>query len=169
MRGSHEAFGFRPDLICLCKVLANGYPISALLGADSLKDEAAKVFHTGSYWFSAVPMAAALANLRLMKEMDAPSRMQETGRRLLNSLVDLARDYGYDLKVTGAPSMPYLRITDDPSLMLHQDWCGECTRRGAYFTSHHNWFLSTAHTEEDIRRTLEIAQDAFRVVEEKHG
>lgn len=169
MRGSHEAFGFRPDLICLCKAPANGYPISALLGADSLKDEAAKVFHTGSYWFSAVPMAAALANLRLMKEMDAPSRMQETGLRLLNSLVDLARDYGYDLKVTGAPSMPYLRITDDPSLMPHQDWCGECTRRGAYFTSHHNWFLSTAHTEEDIRRTLEIAQEAFRVVKEKHG
>ena len=53
----------------------------------------------------------------------------------------IAADYGYNLKVTGAPSMPYLRITDDESLMLHQDWCGECTKRGAYFTSHHNWFI----------------------------
>ena len=42
----------------------------------------------------------------------------------------------------GEPSMPYLRLADDPSLMLHQRFCGECTRRGAFFTSHHNWLGS---------------------------
>jgi glutamate-1-semialdehyde 2,1-aminomutase len=60
--------------------------------------------------------------------------------------------------------MPYLRLTDDDSLMLHQRWCAECTRRGAYFTSHHNWFLSTAHSREDILRTLAIADEAFAVL-----
>ena len=169
MGGSCEYFGFKPDLICFCKALANGYPISALVGADALKDVVARVFYTGSYWFSAVPMAAALANLRLMKQIDAPGQMLRTGQRLLDAMVDMAKGYGYDLKVTGAASMPYLRITNDPSLMLHQNWCAECTRRGAYFTSHHNWFLSTAHTEEDISRTLEIADDAFKAVKAQYG
>ena len=58
--------------------------------------------------------------------------------------------------------MPYLRITDDESLMFHQELCGECTKRGAYFASHHNWFLSTAHTDDDIQRTWDILDDAFR-------
>jgi hypothetical protein len=45
--------------------------------------------------------------------------------------------------------------------MLHQRFCAACTERGAYFTSHHNWFMSVAHTDEDLARTLEIVDDAF--------
>ena len=56
------------------------------------------------------------------------------------------------------------RITDDESQMLHQRWCAECTRRGAYFTPHHNWFVSTAHSDADLQRTWDIADDAFRAL-----
>jgi glutamate-1-semialdehyde 2,1-aminomutase len=164
LRGSNEHFGFKPDLICLCKALANGYPISALVGPEALKTCAAKIFHTGSYWYSAGPMAAALACLEEMKRVNAPKIMMEKGKKLLDGMVSIARNHGYDLKVTGAPSMPYLRTTNDDSLMLHQQLCGECTRRGAYFTSHHNWFISTAHTDEDIQRTWDILDDAFKAM-----
>ncbi len=169
MRGSHVFFGFKPDLICFCKAIGNGYPISALVGTEALKNTVSKVFHTGSYWFSAAPMAAALATLKELKQIDGPKIMRETGKKLLDGMVDIAKGYGYDLKVTGDPSMPYLRITNDESLMLHQDWCGECTKRGAYFSSHHNWFLSTAHTEDDIQKTWDIVDDACKVVKKKYG
>lgn len=169
MGGSCEYFGFKPDLICFCKALANGYPISALMGTEAIMGDAANVFFTGSYWLSAVPMAAALANLRDMKKINAPKKMLKTGEKLLNGMKDIAAGYGYDLRVTGAPSMPFLRITNDESLMLHQDWCGECTKRGAYFTSHHNWFVSVAHTEADIKKTWDIVDDAFKTVKKKYG
>ncbi|MBI9077024.1 MAG: aminotransferase class III-fold pyridoxal phosphate-dependent enzyme [Desulfatibacillum sp.] len=164
MRGSHEYFGFKPDLVCFCKAIGNGYPISALVGTDALKNDAAKVFYTGSYWFSAAPMAAALATLNEMEAINGPKVMTEFGEKLKKGLVDVAANHGYDLKVTGHPAMPYLRITDDPTLMLHQNWCAECTKRGAFFSSHHNWFVSTAHTREDLDRTLEIADDAFLAI-----
>ncbi len=169
MRGSNEFFGYKSDLICFCKALANGYPISALVGSKALMNAASKVFYTGSYWFSAVPMAAAIANLKEMKKINAPKVMREKGQKLLDGMVKIASSYGYDLKASGSPSMPYLRITNDPSLMLHQDWCGECTKRGAYFTSHHNWFISTAHTDRDITRTWDIVDDAFKAVKKKYG
>ena len=169
MGGSHEYFGFKPDLMCYCKALANGYPISALMGTQALKDITARVFYTGSYWFQAEPMAAALVTLKELQRLDAPKLILAIGRKLLDGLVELAASYGYELKVSGAPSMPYLRITNDESLMLHQDWCAECTRRGAYFTSHHNWFVSTAHTEEDIKQTLEIADAAFQSIKNQYG
>jgi glutamate-1-semialdehyde 2,1-aminomutase len=53
--------------------------------------------------------------------------------------------------------------------MLHQDWCAECTRRGAYFTPHHNWFISAAHNDADIQRTLDIVDEAFKAVRAKYG
>ncbi len=167
LRGSNVYFGFKPDLVCFCKAIANGYPISALVGTEALKNYAAKVFYTGSYWFSAVPMAAGLATLKELKRINAPALMMDKGKKLLDGLVGVARSHGFNIKVSGAPTMPYLRITDDESLMLHQEWCGECTKRGAYFTSHHNWFISAAHTDADIKKTLNIADEAFTVVKKR--
>ncbi len=167
--GSNEFFGFKPDLICFCKAIGNGYPISALVGAEARKNDAAKVFHTGSYWYSAGPMAAALETLKQLKAIDGPKKLQAIGRKLNDGMVRVARSHGYDLKVTGDPGMAYYRITDDPSLMLHQAWCGACTRRGAFFTSHHNWFVTTAHSDDDIQRTWDICDDAFKAVKQKYG
>lgn len=169
LRGSHEYFGFTPDLVCLCKAIGNGYPISVLVGQGEFKQAAAKVFYTGSYWFQAVPMAAALATLQELVRIDGAKKMQQTGEKLLSAMVQVAQEFGYELKVTGVPSMPYLRITNDPSMMLHQDWCAACTRRGAFFSSHHNWFISTAHQEQDIEQTVEICRAAFKEIEEKYG
>ena len=169
MRGSNEYFGFKPDLICFCKALANGYTISALVGTEALKNEAAKVFYTGSYWYQAAPMAAALACLKELHRIDGPKIMLEQGNKLVEGLKKSAQSHGFNLKFSGHPAMPYFRITDDESQMLHQAWCGECTKRGAFFTSHHNWFLSTAHTDEDINKTLEIADEAFDIVEKSYA
>ncbi len=162
--GSNEYFGFKPDLICFCKAIANGYPISALVGTGALMNDAAKIFYTGSYWYSAGPMAAALACIKELVRIDAPAIQMATGRKLLDGMVGIAKNHGYNLTVTGAPSMPYLRITDDESLMFHQRLCAECTRRGAFFASHHNWFVSTAHTGEDIQQTWDIFDDAFQAL-----
>jgi len=165
LRGSADYFGFSPDLACYCKALANGYPISALVGREELQVAAAKIFYTGSYWYQAAPMAAALACLAELERLDAPKRMQDYGRALTDGMTRLADQHGYELKVSGVPSMPYLRLTDDPSLMLHQRFCSECSRRGAYMTSHHNWFMSCAHTQDDLDHTLAIVEDAFTALE----
>ena len=114
-------------------------------------------------------MAASLATLEELKRMNAPGVMAEKGKKLLDGMMAIAKDHDLELKVSGHPLMPYLRITNDESLMLHQDWCAECTKRGAYFTSHHNWFISTAHSDEDIQKTWDIAADAFQAVKKAYG
>jgi glutamate-1-semialdehyde 2,1-aminomutase len=169
LRGSHVKYGYKPDLVCYCKAIANGYPISACLGTGDMKQFASRVFHTGSYWYQSEPMAAALATLKEHKRINTPKVCTEKGEKLLAGLVDVAAGYGYELKTSGDPAMPYLRTTNDPSLMLHQDWCAESTKRGAFFTSHHNWFISTAHTDADIKKTLQIADEAFKVIKKKYG
>ncbi|TAL39748.1 MAG: aminotransferase class III-fold pyridoxal phosphate-dependent enzyme [Spirochaetes bacterium] len=167
LAGSHKYFGFNPDLVCFCKAIANGYPISALMGTEAMRNACAKVFYTGSYWYSAVPMAAAIACLKELKRINAPAVLKKVGEKLAKGLSDVVAANGYTLVVSGSPGMPFLRIAEDPSNMLHQEWCGESTRRGAFFCSHHNWFVSTAHTDKDIKRTIEIADEAFTAVKKR--
>ena len=164
LKGSDHYFGIEADLICFCKALANGYNVSALCGKDFLKNTISSMTYTGSYWLSAVPFAAGIACLTKMREMDLPRILNEKGTMLKNGLIETAKKYGYDLHVTGAPSLFYLRIADDPSLSTHQQFIAECVKRGVFFTNHHNHFINAALSDEDIKETIAVADEAFSVV-----
>ena len=79
-----------------------------------------------------------------------------------------AKKFGFDLHVSGMPSLFYLRIADDPTLALHQEWVAECVKRGVFFTNHHNHFLNASLTDEDIAETVAVAEEAFEVVRKRH-
>ncbi len=168
LAGSDHFFGFEADIICFCKALANGYNMSAFCGKEFLKNAASSLSYTGSYWMSAVPFAACIACINKLKAIDAPKLFDALGRELTDGLVAAGKEHGFDLKVSGAPALFYLRIANDDSLLLHQDWIAECVNRGAFFASHHNHFINAALTHEDINRTIEIAEDAFKAVKKLH-
>ncbi|MFP5359019.1 MAG: hypothetical protein ACLGHM_00750 [Actinomycetes bacterium] len=83
---------------------------------------------------------------------------------LTERLVESAQRHGLTLVTSGEPALFYLRLADDDSLMLHQQWVAECVRRGVWFTSHHNHFINAALSPDDISRTVEIADEAFALV-----
>ncbi len=169
LAGSDHYFGFEADLICFCKALANGYNVSALCGKSFLKNTVSSLSYTGSYWLSAVPFAAGIACLTKLRETNAPKLLIEKGTKLKDGLEGAAKKYGYDLRVSGIPSLFYLRLADDPSLMLHQEWIAECVKRGVYFTNHHNHFINLSLTDEDIAETVAVADEAFSVIKARHS
>ena len=166
--GSDHYFGFEADLICFCKALANGYNVSALCGKDFLKNTVSSLTYTGSYWLSAVPFAAGIACVEKMQRLDLPKLLREKGEKLRQGLLEAAARQQFDLRFTGAPALFYLRIADDPTLALHQEWVAECVRRGVYFTNHHNHFLNASLTDADIAETVAVAEEAFQVVRSRH-
>lgn len=164
LAGSDHYYGFKADLICFCKAIANGYNVSALCGRESLRSAAGSLTYTGSYWMSAVPFAAAIATYAKLKQLDAPAMFRRLGTEITEGLVDVAASHGRQLVVSGEPALFYLRLVDDGSLMLHQQWIAECVRRGVFLASHHNHFINASLTSSDISRTLEIADQAFRAI-----
>ena len=168
LAGSDHYFGFEADLICFCKALANGYNVSALCGKDFLKNTVSSLTYTGSYWLSAVPFAAGIACVEKMRRLNLPKLLQEKGEKLRDGLLAAAKRYQFDLRFTGAPALFYLRIADDPSLALHQEWVAECVKRGVYFTNHHNHFLNASLSDGDIAETVAVAEEAFEVLRERH-
>ena len=168
LAGSDHYFGFEADLICFCKALANGYNVSALCGKDFLKNTVSSLTYTGSYWLSAVPFAAGIACVEKMRRLNLPKLLREKGEKLRDGLLAAAKRYQFDLHFTGAPALFYLRIADDPTLSLHQEWVAECVKRGVYFTNHHNHFLNASLSDGDIAETVAVAEEAFQVLRERH-
>lgn len=168
LAGSDHFFGFEADIICFCKALANGYNMSAFCGKEFLRNAASSLSYTGSYWMSAVPFAACIACINKLKAIDAPKLFKEMGTQLTDGFVAAGKEHGFDLRVTGAPALFYLRIANDDSLLLHQDWVAECVNRGMFIASHHNHFINASLTQEDINRSIEIAEDAFKAVKKLH-
>ena len=96
-----------------------------------------------------------------------PARVLKTGTALWSGLQSISADAGYELVVSGLPSMAYLRTEHEAGPGFHQALCGECTRRGLFLTSHHNLFVSAAHTEEDLVQSFEIFADALKAVKKR--
>ena len=97
-----------------------------------------------------------------------PVPSEITKEEMLSYLIAAAKKFDFDLRVTGMPSLFYLRIADDPTLSLHQEWVAECVRRGVFFTNHHNHFVNASLTDEDIAETVAVAEEAFEAVRKRH-
>ncbi|WP_124055084.1 aminotransferase class III-fold pyridoxal phosphate-dependent enzyme [Arcanobacterium ihumii] len=169
VRGSDVHYGFDADLLCYCKALANGFNISALVGKKEYMDAVSSVFYTGSYWLSAVPMAAAIACIKKMREIDVAKVCTEKGIKLTGGLKEIASSHGFDLRITGEPSMWFMRTAGyrgevDPNNFIHQAFVAECVKRGVFFANHHNLFINASLTDDDIQHTLDVADEAYRVV-----
>lgn len=161
LRGSHCQFGFVPDIICFSKALANGYALSAACGANRLKLAAGRVFLTGSFWNSAVAMAAALATLEILSREAVPQRLRLLGERLRRGMVTLGQAHDLPIIASGPPAIPFFRFAHEHNFMDWQRYCAAAMAEGVFFHPHHNWFLCAAHDENTIDEALAAANRAM--------
>jgi len=165
LAGSGTYFGVEPDLSCYCKAIANGYALAACVGREPLRGAAERVFFTGSYFTSGVEMAAALACLRELARRDAVARMRNFGDELRRGLDEQAKTHDIEIRQSGPPAIPFLTFAaDEGKFPRSRIFSAACARGGVYLHPHHNWFVSAAHTEDDLQRTLEVTDRAFETV-----
>jgi glutamate-1-semialdehyde 2,1-aminomutase len=161
---SWEPIGVAPDLSAWSKAIANGHPLAAVLGSDAFRGGAERVFVTGSFWFSAVPMAAAIATVAALRAEDSVAAMAQAGAVLKDGILAQAQARGIDVNYTGPPQMPYLTFPGDRGHALVSEFAAEALRRGAFIHPRHNWFVSAAMTGDDIALALEATDAAFAAV-----
>ncbi len=164
---SWSKIGVQPDLSTWGKCIANGHALSALLGSERARGAAAKIFTTGSFWFQAAPMAAALATLKLVRESDYLERIEALGATLRAGLAERAAAHGLGLRQTGPVTMPLFLFDEDPDLRKGYCWSSAMLARGQYVHPWHNMFLCAAMTEADIARFLDAADESFNVLKER--
>jgi glutamate-1-semialdehyde 2,1-aminomutase len=161
---SWATVGVEPDLSAWGKCIANGHPISALLGSNKARKAASQVRCTGSYWFQAGPMAAALVTLDRIQNSDYLENIQKLGKQLRSGIDAVAAKRGVGIRQTGPVTMPMFLFDDDPDLRKGYFFCAEMVSRGIYMHPFHNMFISNALTPADVDLTVAAADAAFKAL-----
>jgi glutamate-1-semialdehyde 2,1-aminomutase len=171
--GAQQLYGIEPDLTVLGKVLGGGLPAAAFGGPRGTMERiapAGDVYQAGTLSGNPLAMAAGLATLRRLDDA-AYTRLAELTERLATGLAELAGER--PLQIATAPGLLTLFFSAAPvgdlasaracDLAAHARFCRAMLARGVYPppAQFEAWFVSLAHDEEAIDRTLEAASESL--------
>lgn len=163
--GALEYFNVIPDMACFSKAMANGYPISAVIGRSDVMLPSQKTRISATFFPNTFPMAAALATIKEIENRNGIDYMWKQGRRLVNGFESMIGDFGIQAKMIGLPVIPMLKFTyDDPEINEKAKvvFFSDVIEKGIFLHPSHHWFLSLAHTDKDVDDTLNAAQAGFK-------
>ena len=163
-KGSWFEYGVTPDLTAFSKAIGNGYPLSAIVGLDKLKQAASEIYVTGSYWCNATSMAASLKTLSIIEEIDVVAHISYLGNKLKTGIDHIAKNFGVEISQSGPSQMPLILFEHDKDFSKGSKFVQYLLSKGIYFHPWHNMFLSLAHTVEDVDVTLEAVEYAMKKI-----
>ena len=177
--GAQERFGVLPDLTVLGKIVGGGLPAAAYGGKRELMEQLAPtgpVYQAGTLSGNPLAMGAGLAQLELLEEEIPWNRLEEISARLEGGLRDALSQLGLNLTINRVGSMMTLFFTE-PQVKdfadatrsdtdRHAAFCLEMLQRGVYVapSQFEALFISTAHTDQDVERTIEAARASLEKV-----
>jgi len=179
--GAQEYYGVVPDIAALGKIIGGGFPLAAVVGseeimrhlASAMEDTGDFVQQAGTLNGNPVAAAAGLATLAELRKPGTYARLFETGRRLKTALQDAARTAGLPAQVAGEAPVFEIYFTDRPITDYRATLTADRARH-AIFTrallergvvkAAQKIYVSLAHTEEDIQRTVQAFSAALQAV-----
>lgn len=157
--GACERYGIRPDLVVVAKAIANGFPLAAVGGRADIMAGVSRTWISSTLATELVSLAAAGATLDLMVARSVPSHLHRVGTRLFTGLTDLHREHPELIGgVGGIPEMCFLQYSDES---VSQAVTAACAHAGLLFKRSAYNFVSLAHDEALIDRTLELLAGAL--------
>ena len=166
-RGSWVDYGVKPDLTAFSKAIGNGYPLSAVVGVEKLRQAASEIYVTGSFWCNATSMAASLKTLSIIEERDVVEHISSLGEKLRSGVGQIANSVGVEISQSGPVQMPLILFKDDKDFLKGSKFVQYLLSKGIYFHPWHNMFLSLAHTAEDVSTTLDAVEFAMKKISEE--
>ena len=174
MSGAQGYFGVTPDLATFGKAMANGFPISVLAGKAEVMAHVAEgtALHAGTMNSGNPTVAAALATLEVLEREQVHDRLFVLGAQLAEGLRRVSSEAGHPLRVEGPGPMFHAGFTEAEQIRDYRDtlsndaakygrFVAGMHRRGVRLIGRGLWYLSAAHTTEDIETALAAAADTL--------
>ena len=178
--GAQEVYGIEPDLTCLGKIIGGGLPVAAYGGRRDIMNRvspAGPVYQAGTLSGNPLAMTAGLETLRLITEdKDFTPRLIRQTTKLVEGWKARAAEAGVPIQAHQAGSMMGIffngqEVRDyDGSAASDQQafkvWFRAMLEQGIYLapSQFETIFVSGAHTDEDIEKTITAAARAFQAV-----
>ena len=171
--GAQEYLGITPDLATYAKSMAGGFPIAMIVGRRDVMDLIGDgtVYHGGSFNSNVMSIAATYASLKHIQDRgdDFYRDLNGKGLRLMKELSDVAKSLESDLHVQGVGSVFSISFTTKQEITNWRDHARNCDdgkykrfaeemlKQGIRLSSNGRIHLSSAHTDEDIDKTIVAA------------
>lgn len=174
--GAQELFSVTPDLATFGKALAGGFPLSVVAGKREIMNLISehRVLHAGTFNGNPISLAAACATLETLdsKQGKTLEEIRKTGETLMAGIKRLAGETGIPLLINGVGSAFHVAFTTRSEMRNAQDTldcdseASDCfiqamLTEGVYLLPDGRWYVSAAHTESDIRDTLNAVRRVF--------
>ena len=179
--GAQALYGVTPDLTCLGKIVGGGLPAAAYGGRRDIMSyvsPAGPVYQAGTLSGNPLAMAAGIAQLTVLAEPSVYTQLEQSGARLADGMRAAAEAAGVSVQQTRVGSMFCTfftpdRVTDEASAkrsdtQAYATFFRAMLEGGVYLapSQFEAGFLSLAHTEAQLARTIESAAIAFSRVAE---
>lgn len=177
--GAQELFDIRPDLTTLGKIIGGGLPVGAYGGKREIMEMVAPsgpMYQAGTLSGNPLAMSAGYETLRILQEeKDFYVELEQKASRLADGIRDAIKGLGLSLVQNRVGSMATLFFTDKPVTNYKSAAASDTARFGLYFremlrqgiymtpSQFEAGFVSIAHTDADIDRTLEANEEALRL------
>jgi len=179
--GAQEYYGVIPDLCTLGKVIGGGFPLAAIAGRAEImrhfdRDEVGEegfLMQVGTLSGNPVAAAAGLATLEILRRAGAYEGLFATGRELMSTLAELLDRNGLMAQVTGEPPLFDVVFTSEPVRDYRGTLRGDAgmsrrfnalLRERGVLKGESKYYVSLAHTPEDIRYTCDAWASALKVI-----
>ena len=176
--GAQTYFSITPDLSIFAKALASGYPISAIVGKKEWMQliTEAKVIHAGTMNSSNATVAAALATIEALEAPDTYPRLFALGNMLMEGIRVAAVETGHQMLVQGPGPMFHTGFTSSETVNDFRGTLGYDKKKLAQFiAAMHDrgiriigrglWYISTAHTEADVKHAIRVTREVLSQIE----
>jgi glutamate-1-semialdehyde 2,1-aminomutase len=179
--GAQEYYGVVPDLCTLGKVIGGGFPLAAIAGRAEIMAhfDRAKVgdenflVQIGTLSGNPVAAAAGLATLRVLRRPGAYEQIHATGRALMKALGELLVEAGIAAQISGEPPLFDVVFSAEPVRDYRTTLAGDADlmrrfnallRERGILKGESKYYISLAHTPEDIQFTIDAWKSAIRAL-----
>lgn len=164
--GAQQRFNVAADLATFGKALANGMPLSAVVGRRDIFDAAEELWITSTFGGEALSLAAALATIKELETPGVLERMEKLGDQLREGWDRLlAQHPGVQATTAGIGPLPVLRFASD-ARQQQDEFMLSMLEQGFLVRRNHYWFVSAAHSGDDIGRALDACGQAMKRIEQ---
>lgn len=178
--GAQQLYGITPDITTLGKIIGGGLPVGAYGGKKEIMQMVAPsgpMYQAGTLSGNPLAMAAGIAMLTILKnDPTIYTTLEKLSSKLEQGIADIAKRYSFPLVQNRVGSMFTLFFTSETvkdydtaktsDTKLFGKYFNEMLNRGIYLapSQFEAAFMSTAHTEHDIERTLTAAEESLKSV-----
>jgi glutamate-1-semialdehyde 2,1-aminomutase len=175
--GAQHLYGVTPDLTILGKIIGGGLPVGAFGGRRDIMEQIAPlgpVYQAGTLSGNPLAVTAGIETLRLLRQPDVYERLEARARQLCDGVQDAAKRAGVSVYATRVGSMFCTFFTDHSVTDYASTSFADTAQFRRYFhalldagiyvapSQFEAGFVSTAHTDDDVERTIEVSYQAFQ-------